>query len=245
MSELKGGLFVAAQVAVGVGRRPAAWFQAASRSGLYTLPQHRAAGQLGRTPHCLEPTPTPAAAAKRFLFAAGAGLLSAARGRPTADPRIALDHRGTNQPPPPAAAPDDARRIRHLMFYFGMVSWSKASARPTASSRNRSSTTSRRSILDAGPGHRHAHGIKFPWIIKPIYGLVSDFVPFFGYRRKSYLSLADLVTTSAYLVAAHMEAPSRLLFVLLLTAYAMAIASACAARSSSRTASATPPAVQS
>ena len=38
------------------------------------MPQHRAAGQLGRTPHCLEPTPTPAAAAKRFLFAAGAGL---------------------------------------------------------------------------------------------------------------------------------------------------------------------------
>ena len=42
-------------------------------------PQHRAAGQLGRTPHCLEPTPTPAAAA-RFLFAAGAGLaISGAR----------------------------------------------------------------------------------------------------------------------------------------------------------------------
>ena len=29
----------------------------------------------------------------------------------------------------------------------------------------------------------------FPWIIKPIYGLVSDFVPLFGYRRKSYLIL--------------------------------------------------------
>ncbi|MGA9948432.1 MAG: hypothetical protein WBQ24_09310, partial [Xanthobacteraceae bacterium] len=24
-----------------------------------------------------------------------------------------------------------------------------------------------------------------PWIIKPIYGMVSDFVPLFGYRRKS------------------------------------------------------------
>ena len=26
------------------------------------------------------------------------------------------------------------------------------------------------------------------WIIKPLYGLISDFVPLFGYRRKSYLS---------------------------------------------------------
>ena len=34
----------------------------------------------------------------------------------------------------------------------------------------------------------------FPWIIKPIYGLVSDFVPLFGYRRKSYLILASLVS---------------------------------------------------
>jgi hypothetical protein len=24
----------------------------------------------------------------------------------------------------------------------------------------------------------------FPWIIKPIYGAISDFVPLFGYRRK-------------------------------------------------------------
>lgn len=30
-----------------------------------------------------------------------------------------------------------------------------------------------------------------PWIIKPIYGLFSDFVPLFGYRRKSYLLLAN------------------------------------------------------
>ena len=25
-----------------------------------------------------------------------------------------------------------------------------------------------------------------PWLLKPVYGLLSDFVPFFGYRRKSY-----------------------------------------------------------
>src|SRR5713101_5576760 len=30
-----------------------------------------------------------------------------------------------------------------------------------------------------------------PWLIKPVYGLISDFVPLFGYRRKSYLLLTS------------------------------------------------------
>src|SRR5215472_8434290 len=30
-----------------------------------------------------------------------------------------------------------------------------------------------------------------PWLIKPVYGLISDFVPLFGRRRKSYLLLTS------------------------------------------------------
>jgi len=30
-----------------------------------------------------------------------------------------------------------------------------------------------------------------PWLIKPVYGLLSDFVPIFGYHRKSYLLLTS------------------------------------------------------
>ena len=33
--------------------------------------------------------------------------------------------------------------------------------------------------------------LNFPWFIKPLYGIVSDFLPVFGYRRKSYLMLAN------------------------------------------------------
>ena len=64
-----------------------------------------------------------------------------------------------------------------------------------------------------------------PWIIKPLYGLISDFVPLFGYRRKSYLILANVLATGSYLLATQIQAPSQLLFALLLSAYAMAIAS--------------------
>ena len=67
--------------------------------------------------------------------------------------------------------------------------------------------------------------LNLPWIIKPVYGIVSDFVPLFGYRRKPYLILANAAATGAYFSVARITAPGSLVFVLLLTAYAMAISS--------------------
>lgn len=39
-----------------------------------------------------------------------------------------------------------------------------------------------------------------PWLIKPAYGLLSDFVPFFGYHRKSYLLLTSGTASAAGLI---------------------------------------------
>jgi predicted MFS family arabinose efflux permease len=64
-----------------------------------------------------------------------------------------------------------------------------------------------------------------PWIIKPIYGLVSDFLPLFGYRRKSYLILANVAAAAGFFWASRLAVPSALVFALMLTAYAMAISS--------------------
>jgi MFS family permease len=36
-----------------------------------------------------------------------------------------------------------------------------------------------------------------PWLIKPVYGLISDFVPLFGRRRKSYFILTTLLAAGA------------------------------------------------
>jgi MFS family permease len=65
----------------------------------------------------------------------------------------------------------------------------------------------------------------FPWIIKPIYGVFSDLLPLFGYRRKSYLIGANVVAAAAYLWSTRLTAPSHLVWALQLTAYAMAISS--------------------
>jgi hypothetical protein len=49
-----------------------------------------------------------------------------------------------------------------------------------------------------------------PWIIKPIYGLVSDFIPLFGYRRKSYLLFANLAAMGGFLLVTQLTVPDRL-----------------------------------
>src|SRR6516165_688548 len=64
-----------------------------------------------------------------------------------------------------------------------------------------------------------------PWIIKPLYGVVSDFIPLFGYRRKSYLLIANAGASCGFLLVTQLTVPDRLVFALMLTAYAMAISS--------------------
>ena len=40
--------------------------------------------------------------------------------------------------------------------------------------------------------------VSIPWTLKPLYGLLSDFLPLAGYRRKSYLILSGLVTFAGF-----------------------------------------------
>ena len=67
--------------------------------------------------------------------------------------------------------------------------------------------------------------LNFPWIIKPVFGLVSDFVPLFGYRRKSYLIIASICASGAYGWMARLSEPGAFAPLLLLTSYAMATGS--------------------
>ncbi|HSI00107.1 MAG TPA: PucC family protein, partial [Reyranella sp.] len=67
--------------------------------------------------------------------------------------------------------------------------------------------------------------LNFPWIIKPVFGLVSDFLPLFGYRRVSYLMLASACAAVSYAAIALLNEASEFALFLLLTSYAMATAS--------------------
>ena len=64
-----------------------------------------------------------------------------------------------------------------------------------------------------------------PWVVKPLYGLVSDFLPLFGYRRRSYLLLSNLAAVVAFAGVTQVTTPGPIIVALLLTAIAMAISS--------------------
>jgi MFS family permease len=136
----------------------------------------------------------------------------------------------TSEPPvPPAAAPPpppDRSTMRRLMLFFGIVyvvegfgQTGGLIAQPLAY------------FLKEFHGWTAVQVTAFltifnlPWVIKPLYGAVSDFIPLFGYRRKSYLILANVAAACAFLWVAQATEPSHLAFALLLTAYAMAISS--------------------
>ncbi|HEV2301863.1 MAG TPA: MFS transporter [Stellaceae bacterium] len=127
----------------------------------------------------------------------------------------------------PAAAPlDEARHIRRLMVFFavvyvvegfgqvgGLISQPLSFYLKEAKGWSPLQVTAYLTIFN------------FPWIIKPVYGIVSDFVPLFGYRRKAYLILANALGAIAYFSATRLGESHTLGLVLLLTAYAMAISS--------------------
>ena len=64
-----------------------------------------------------------------------------------------------------------------------------------------------------------------PWVMKPLYGVISDFLPLFGYRRRSYLLLANVGAIAAFLWTTQVLTPAAIVFALLLTAIAMAVSS--------------------
>ena len=67
--------------------------------------------------------------------------------------------------------------------------------------------------------------VDLPWVIKPLYGLISDFLPLFGSRRRSWLILANLAGAAAFAGVAMTVSPSGIVPALVLTAIAMAVSS--------------------
>ncbi len=67
--------------------------------------------------------------------------------------------------------------------------------------------------------------LDLPWIIKPVWGAISDFVPLFGYRRRPYLVLANIAAFLAFVAVAATDTASAMIPALTVTAIAMAASS--------------------
>ncbi len=67
--------------------------------------------------------------------------------------------------------------------------------------------------------------LDLPWVIKPLYGMVSDFLPLLGSRRRSWLLLANIAGVAAFVWVAQTATPAGIIPALVLTAIAMAASS--------------------
>lgn len=68
--------------------------------------------------------------------------------------------------------------------------------------------------------------LMLPWVLKPVFGLVCDFVPLFGYRRKSYLVVANLVAAAAFISMSLVKTLPLLICCLFVLACSTALATA-------------------
>lgn len=80
--------------------------------------------------------------------------------------------------------------------------------------------------LDAAKISMFMSVMMIPWIIKPVYGMISDMVPLFGWHRKSYLVLAAFVAAIAFLGMVPLASVGAILFCLSTAAMCMAISTA-------------------
>jgi MFS family permease len=109
---------------------------------------------------------------------------------------------------------------RNLLFFFGLAYFSQGLAGTLIQQPLAYHLKS-----DGMAAHHVAQALAFvaiPWIVKPLYGLISDSIPLFGYRRKSYLVLATSLATFGYLAMSQLAAPHAILTVLLVTTLGIA-----------------------
>jgi predicted MFS family arabinose efflux permease len=125
---------------------------------------------------------------------------------------------------PAAEVPESKANIRQLLLFFGLV-YVVEGLGQVVGLISQPLTYYLKEVHNWTPVQVTAFFTVFnlPWIIKPLYGMVSDFIPLFGYRRKSYLILANIAAIAGYSWVTELLAPTDIAFALMLTAYAMAI----------------------
>ncbi|BAU50326.1 folate/biopterin transporter [Sulfurifustis variabilis] len=66
--------------------------------------------------------------------------------------------------------------------------------------------------------------LSLPWMIKPLYGLISDYVPLLGYRRRTWLMLVNLCAATGFLWLSGLTELGTMLIALFLAAFGTAAA---------------------
>lgn len=117
------------------------------------------------------------------------------------------------------SASPDSPEIRRLVFLFGLAYFAQALSQAGGLIQQPLNF-----YLKQGLGFNAAQVADFlliltlPWTIKPLYGLLSDYVPLLGYHRKSWLMVVNLLAASGFLWLSGLTEPGLIGVALVMTA---------------------------
>ncbi|MBX9691039.1 MAG: hypothetical protein K2Z81_01575, partial [Cyanobacteria bacterium] len=109
--------------------------------------------------------------------------------------------------------------INRLLFLFGLVYFSQGIAQ-AAGLINQPLMKYLEKVhgLNAPQATALLGVLTIPWMIKPVYGLISDFIPLFGYRRKTWLVVTNSLAAIGFLCLFNVSGLSAIVLLLSLTA---------------------------
>lgn len=114
---------------------------------------------------------------------------------------------------------NDGSYIKRLIYLFGIVYFAQGLAQASGLiSQPLSFYLKEVMHFDEAQSTAYLAVLTIPWLIKPLYGLVSDFIPLFGYRRKTWLLALNAMSAGAFFWLTGLSDASLIVSALLLTA---------------------------
>lgn len=124
---------------------------------------------------------------------------------------------------PPPASTVDPGHARRLFFLFGLAYFAQSFAQMGGLIGQPLNFYLKAELgLSSSDVSAYLAIASMPWVIKPIYGLISDYLPLFGYRRKTWLMAVNLLGAAGFMWLAGFTDPGTLVIALTLTAFGTA-----------------------
>lgn len=118
---------------------------------------------------------------------------------------------------------DKGRGIGLMLVYFGLVYFMQGLGQASGLVSQPLQFFFKEALgLDPAQVTEYLSILTFPWIIKPLYGLLSDYVPLLGYRRKTWLMTMNGIAALGFLWLSGLTAPAMIVTAMMLTAFGTA-----------------------
>ncbi len=123
----------------------------------------------------------------------------------------------------PSASTADPDLVRRMLFLFGLAYFAQSAAQMGGLIGQPLNYYLKHDLgLSTADVSEYLAIVSLPWMIKPLYGLISDYVPLLGYRRRTWLMLLNLLAAGGFLWLSGLTDSGTLITALTLTAFGTA-----------------------